>query len=640
VIHLPRRLEIEDLEKFVMASHPQLSPDSESLAYVVTRAQGDTYFPTLYLVDPKDGTPRKFWEKARSPVWSPDGSQLAFVSNRGLKEGEKGAEIWVTTPCGEPRLVCKASGGVEQPAWSGDGERIYYLGFVGEEPKDAHVMEHLPFWFDGVGWIYYRRKHLHVVDVASGAVKQLTEGEVDVICHAPSNRGEQVAYALAETESAPRETTLYVLDQKKGECRKILEKHTLASLGWSPDDELVFFSGNDLSYGYPTHTTVWVIPPIGGEPTDLTVKLDYGSSRVVYNDLRSQYAGAPNPVWDGDRIYFPVSEGGRYELHSVRPEDGEISPVVGGDFCVEEFSVRGGVIAYTRTGIAEPMEVYVKKGKKEVKITRLTEAPLTEAPMIDGEHFTFEASDGETIEGWLLKPYGWKRGKRYSAIFDIHGGPRSKYGYAPMFEHQIYAAEGYAVVYANIRGSDGYDQEFADIRFRYGTRDYHDFMETVDHALGAYDWIDETRIAVTGLSYGGFMTNWVIGHTGRFRCALSQNSICNWVSFFGTTDIGFHFGPDQIGGDPWSNPAAYAEKSPLTYAKNVKTPTMFIHSMNDNRCWIDQSIQMYTALKFQGVETKLILYTEGSHSFRNLARPAIRKRRLHDMVDWFNQHLK
>jgi dipeptidyl aminopeptidase/acylaminoacyl peptidase len=165
-------------------------------------------------------------------------------------------------------------------------------------------------------------------------------------------------------------------------------------------------------------------------------------------------------------------------------------------------------------------------------------------------------------------------------------------------------------------------------------------MEMVDHALGAYVWIDQTRIAVTGLSYGGFMTNWVIGHTDRFRCALSQNSICNWVSFFGTSDIGFHFGPDQLGGDPWSNPETYTEKSPLNYAKSVKTPTMFIHSINDNRCWIDQSIQMYTALRYLGVETKLILYTEGSHTFRNLARTTIRKRRLHDMVDWFNCHMK
>ncbi len=637
---MPRRLEIEDLDRFVMASHPQLSPDGGSLAYVVTRAEGDAYVPTLYLVDPGNGSPKKFWERARNPVWSPDGSQLAFVSNRGLKEGENGAEIWVTTLCGEPRLVCKAPGGVEQPAWSGDGGKIYFLSYIGEEPKDARVIAHIPFWYDGVGWTHYRRKHLHVVDVASGMVKQLTDGESDVVCHAPSNKGGRVAYAISETELAPRETTLYILDHEKGDCRKVLERHSVASLGWSPDDELIYFSGSDLSRGYQTHTTIWVIPPIGGEPTDLTGRLDRGSGRVVYNDLRSQYAGPPNPVWDGDMIYFPVSEGGGYAIHSVRPEDGEIAKVVSGDFCVEEFSVRGGVVAYTRTGIAEPMEVYLKKGKREMRLTHLCEAPLAEAPMIDAEHFTFEASDGANIEGWLIKPYGWTKGKSYPAIFDIHGGPRSKYGYAPMFEHQIYAAEGYTVVYANIRGSDGYDQEFADIRTRYGTRDYQDFMEMVEHALGAYDWIDGTRIAVTGLSYGGFMTNWVIGHTDRFKCALSQNSICNWVSFFGTSDIGFHFGPDQIGGDPWSNPAAYAEKSPLTYAKNVTTPTMFIHSINDNRCWIDQSIQMYTALRYLGVETKLILYTEGSHTFRNLARPTIRKRRLHDMVDWFNCHLK
>ena len=637
---MPRRLEIEDIDKFVMASHPQLSPDGSSLAYVVTRAEGEAYVPTLYLVDPGDGAPKKYWEKARNPVWSPDGSQLAFVSNRGLKEGEKGAEIWVTTLSGEPRIVCKAPGGVELPAWSGDGSDIYFLSYVGEEPKDARVIDHLPFWYDGVGWTHYRRKHLHVVDVASGIVKQLTEGESDVACHAPSNKGERVAYAISETELAPRETTLYVLDSEKGECRKILEKYSVASLGWSPGDGLLYFSGSDLSRGYQTHTTIWVIPPIGGEPTDLTGRLDRGSGRVVYNDLRSQYAGPPNPIWDVDRIYFPLSDGGGYAIHSVRPEDGEIAKVISGNFCIEEFSVRGGVVAYTRTGVVEPMEVYVRKGKRDTRLTHLCDAPLAEAPMIDADHFMFEASDGANIEGWLIKPYGWKEGKSYPAIFDIHGGPRSKYGYAPMFEHQIYAAQGYAVVYANIRGSDGYDLDFADIRTRYGTRDYLDFMEMVDHALGAYVWIDQTRIAVTGLSYGGFMTNWVIGHTDRFRCALSQNSICNWVSFFGTTDIGFHFGPDQIGGDPWSNPEAYAEKSPLNYAKSVKTPTMFIHSINDNRCWIDQSIQMYTALRYFGVETKLILYTEGSHTFRNLARTTIRKRRLQDMVDWFNCHMK
>jgi dipeptidyl aminopeptidase/acylaminoacyl peptidase len=306
---MPRKLEIDDLGKFVMASNPQLSPDGESLVYVATRVEGDAYVSTLYLVDPKDGSHRRFWENARNPVWNPNGSQLLFVSTRGMKDGEKGAGIWVTTLCSEPRLVCKAPGGAEQPLWSGDGSKIFFLSYVGEEPKDVRVIDGIPFWFDAVGWTHYRRKHLHVVDVASSVVRQVTEGEGDIVCHAPSNSGEKVAYAISQTELQPRETDIYVFDLKKGNCTRILDKYTVASLAWSRDDELIAFTGNDLSRGYPTHTTVWVIPPMGGEPTDLTGKLDRGSGRAVYNGFRSPFAGPPNPVWDDGRIYFPVSDG-------------------------------------------------------------------------------------------------------------------------------------------------------------------------------------------------------------------------------------------------------------------------------------------------------------------------------------------
>jgi dipeptidyl aminopeptidase/acylaminoacyl peptidase len=239
-----------------------------------------------------------------------------------------------------------------------------------------------------------------------------------------------------------------------------------------------------------------------------------------------------------------------------------------------------------------------------------------------------------------MKPFGWNSNVKYPAIFDIHGGPRSKFGYATMFEHQIYSSEGYAVVFGNIRGSDGYDQEFADIRFKYGTRDYHDFLEMVEYVLKQNNWIDPKRLGVTGLSYGGFMTNWIIGHTSIFRCAVSQNSISSWDSFFGTSDIGFHFSKDQIGGDPWTNHGVYMEKSPITYAQRVTTPTLFIHSFNDYRCWIDQSILMHNALRYLGKKTKMIIYGEGSHSFRNLAKPSIRKQRLGDMMYWFNEYLR
>jgi dipeptidyl aminopeptidase/acylaminoacyl peptidase len=209
-----------------------------------------------------------------------------------------------------------------------------------------------------------------------------------------------------------------------------------------------------------------------------------------------------------------------------------------------------------------------------------------------------------------------------------------------MFEHQLYAASGYAVLYFNPRGSDGYTEEFADIRGRYGTRDYRDIMEAVDHALERYGFIDRDRLGVTGLSYGGFMTNWIVTQTDRFRAAISQNGISHWPSFYGTSDIGFYFSPDQVDGDPWTSWELYREKSPLTHARGVSTPVLFVHSHEDYRCWIDQSIIFFTALKHLGVEARLVLFMEGAHAFRSSAKPSIRKKRYEHMLDWFDGHLK
>jgi dipeptidyl aminopeptidase/acylaminoacyl peptidase len=347
----------------------------------------------------------------------------------------------------------------------------------------------------------------------------------------------------------------------------------------------------------------------------------------------------PVPAWDDGHIYFPVSEGGSFNLFRVDPESTEIEPVLEGDFSLEEFSVRDGAVAYTRVRTTDPTEVWIRDGDGERRLTNFNDYLVSELNMSGAEAFEFEASDGVKVEGWVLKPYGFEETEKYPAIVDIHGGPRSKYGDSLMFEHQLYAANGYGVVYANIRGSDGYDQEFADIRGNYELS-YRDLMEAVDHVLEAFAWIDPDRLGVTGLSYGGFMTNWVVTHTDRFKAAISQNGICSWPSFFGTSDIGFHFTPDQVGGDPWTNEDGYREKSPITYAQEVSTPIMFVHSYNDYRCWIDQSILFYTALKYLGKEARFVLFMEGSHVFRSLAKPSIRKKRLRHMLQWFDDHLK
>jgi dipeptidyl aminopeptidase/acylaminoacyl peptidase len=209
-----------------------------------------------------------------------------------------------------------------------------------------------------------------------------------------------------------------------------------------------------------------------------------------------------------------------------------------------------------------------------------------------------------------------------------------------MFENQLFAARGYAVLCVNSRGSGGYSEEFADIRKHYGERDFRDLMEAVDYAIKNRKFVDPERLGVTGISYGGFMTNWVVGHTDRFKAAVSVEGISSWFAMYGTTDIGFYFAPDQIGGEPWNNVEGYVEKSPLVYADEVKTPIMFIHSMEDYRCWVDQALSFYTALKAQGKETQLVLFLKGSHTFGWSGKPSHRIKKLEHTLNWFKKYLK
>ena len=640
-----RKLEIEDLINFVAVSDPQLSPGLDKVAYVTVKADGkrDDYGSTIWVANRSDGAPVSFLSggKDRHPRWSPDGRQLLFVSDRGMEEGERGNSLWVSPVYGgEPRLVIRMESGVEQPQWSANGNKIVFVSNVGEPEKDVKVVDRIPLWSDAAGFTYHRRKHLHVVDVASGVVTRLTEGEVDVVCFAPSNKGLRIAYATSFDDLNPPLMDINILDAEKDEKVRALNGFTVASMCWSPDDSHLAFLGSDRSRGGATHFGVWVLPVAGGDAENLTRCLDRGCTRRAYYDLRSIFAGAPDPAWDGDYIYFPVSDGGVLNLFRIGFRDRTVEPVVTGDFSLEEFSVRYGAVAYTRVTGTEPAEVWLTDESRERRMTRFNDSLLSKLCLSGLDHFEFEATDGQRVEGWVLRPHGFQEGQKYPSILDIHGGPKSKFGNSFMFEHQLYAAEGYAVVVLNPRGSDGYSEEFADIRGMYGTRDYLDIMEAVDHVFAAYDFIDPDRMGVTGLSYGGFMTNWIVTQTERFKAAISQNGISHWPSFYGTSDIGFYFTPDQVGGEPWTNEEGYREKSPLTYAPNVRTPIMFVHSHEDYRCWIDQSIIFYTALKHLGKEARLALFMEGAHVFRSSARPGIRRKRYEQMIDWFDAHLK
>jgi len=207
---------------------------------------------------------------------------------------------------------------------------------------------------------------------------------------------------------------------------------------------------------------------------------------------------------------------------------------------------------------------------------------------------------------------------------------------------QMLAGKGYAILISNPHGSSGRGNAFADIRGEYGKVDYEDLMAAVDAALERFPFLDGDRLGVMGGSYGGYMTNWVIGHTDRFRAAVSQRSIANWIHKFCTTDIGYYFNADQLGADPWAEGGS--DKlwwhSPLRYADRAKTPTLFIHSEQDYRCWLPEGIQMFTALKYHGVETRLVMFREENHELSRSGKPKHRVRRLEEIVAWFDRHLK
>ncbi len=642
-----------DVYALVNAGDPRLHPDGSRVAYVVTGAdeEANEYRSAIW-VAPVDGSaePVRFTsgeKRDTTPRWSPDGRWLAFSSNRG--EEKAPAAIYVIgAGGGEARKLTEQKESVESIVWSPDSTRIAFTARVRDEAYDEEdERKRMPRRFtrvfhklDSVGWTGDRRKHVHVVDVESGETTQLTSGDFEHDNPTWSPDGAQIVFDGLRDERWDTELVnrLYVVDASGGEPRALTgDDGSYEGASFSPDGSRIAYRMGVEDGTYPHHTQLGVMRADGSEPTLLTTSLD--RQCAPYPDYRE-------PIWDGDRLVFSIEDGGNVHLYTVAA-DGSAEPelLVGGEQAVAGYDMRDGTLVYTSSTHRTMRELFT--GTDGRRLTNVGKEFTDGRELLEPERFTATSQDGYEVDAWIVRPPGFEEGKRYPALLTIHGGPFTQYGTAFFDEIQVMASAGYVVLFSNPRGGSGYSEEHGRaIRGPvggagpgWGTRDYEDVMAAVDTALERYDFIDADRLGVIGGSYGGYMTSWIVGHTNRFKAAVSERAVNNLVSMFGSSDLFWVF-ERQFGGPFWDNVDAFLEKSPSTYAQSIETPVLVLHSENDLRCNIEQGEHLFTLLRLLGKEVEMLRFPAESHELTRGGSPRHRVIRFEAVLEWFDRYLK
>lgn len=654
-----RPVKIEDLTKYVFVSDPQISPEGKIIAFVLSKIdkKKDTYIQEIWITPVKGGAPRRYTHglKDSYPRWSPDGKWLLFLSGRG--DEKEGQQIFLLPrEGGEAIQLTKVKGGASDPTWSPNSKRIFFLASPEEKEKgkkkpDVKVIDRILYKINGMGFVYNKRWHLFSVSIKGGKPKQLTQGNFDINSFACSPDNKWIAFISNLEEDCDRavERNIYRIPVRGGKPKKIIEtKGPIEQIAFSPDGKWLTYFGHDMHKKFATDQGVWIVPSKGGKPKNLTK--GSGISSWVYVNSDSRMATpSPPPIFSPDikKIYFLGGRGGAAHILSVSL-NGKIEPVLGGKRTIEGFSFSNDFshLAFSYMDATHPAELFVTtKGNlsKEKRLTRFNTRLLNRLDLTEPESFKFKSFDGIEIEGWIIWPPRDQRKDKIPAVLEIHGGPITAYGYAYEHEFHVLASKGYAVIFVNPRGSSGYGEDFAyKVVERWGDEDSKDLLLAVEHVLSKHKNIDGTRLGVTGGSYGGFMTNWLVGHTKRFKAAVTQRSVVNLFSFLGSSDFGYMFNY-EFGGYPWESEEIekkYREHSPIWYAKNIETPLLIIHSENDFRCPISQAEELYAALKILKKPVKFVRFPGENHDLSRSGKPTHRIERLRHIVGWFDEYLK
>lgn len=662
-----RALTTEDFTKIAVYSDPQISPDGCTYAFVSTSINKENdYISHLYLQSLEDNAPTQWTfgnEKNSQPRFSPDGSQLVFQSNRSGTP-----QLWLLTiHGGEARPLTTFKNGATNPAWSKDGNKIIFSTMLDqdddvetqseltEEEKEKNrkekerqplVVTELKYKSDASGFHDHKRTQLVMYDLENDTFTQLTKDHAHHSFQDISPNGQHVLFAANLNKEADYELTtdLYLVDIATQKIEKLTGgEGSYHNARFSPNGDKIVCFGHEYAYAGATQHELFIYDVNSKTRTCLSSDWDFQLGDVMIGDMRLGESTS-GPTWskDGQYLYFIGTDYGATALYKVCL-DGNRTTLYHNDNHVFGFAYNGEKEEFI-LGISTPTDPgnfhLLNDQAETTQLTHANEAFLANIALSTPETLTVTAEDGWKIQGWLLKPYGFEEGKKYPFVLEVHGGPHMMYGQSFFHEMQLLAAKGYVVLYTNPRGSYGYGQKFVDaVRGDYGGKDYTDLMDAVDYALEKYSFIDQNRLGVTGGSYGGFMTNWIVGHTNRFKAAVTQRSISNWLSFYGVSDIGYFFTKWEHGYNLLDDPKKLWDFSPLKYADNVETPLLILHGELDFRCPIEQGEQLFITLKHLRKEVEFVRFPGANHELSRSGHPDMRIARLNHILRWFDTYL-